>query len=62
MCIGRNCTDDIFILNVKKFENSKGETILGVTIDSKLTFDNHIKKVQESWSETLCTFKFLLIP
>ena len=44
MCIGRNWTDDIFILNVKKFENSKGETILGVTIDSKLIFDNHIKK------------------
>ena len=61
MCIGRNWTDDIFILNVKKFENSKGETVLGVTIDSKLIFDNHIKKSAKKLVKALCTFKFLLI-
>ena len=45
MCIGKNCADDTFIHNVKKFKNSKEETILGVTIDNKLTFSSRIKKV-----------------
>ena len=43
MCIGKNCIDDTFIHNDKSFENSTEETILGVAIDSKLTFDSHKK-------------------
>ena len=43
MCIGNNCTNYTLIHNGKMFENSKGETILGVTIDNKLTFDSLVK-------------------
>ena len=45
MCIGRNCADDAFLHNGKKFKNSKEETILGVIIDNKLSFDSHIKRL-----------------
>ena len=45
MCIGRNCADDAFLHNGKKFKNSKEETILGVIIDNKLSFDSHIKRI-----------------
>ena len=45
MCIGRNCADDAFLHNGKKFENSKEETILAVIIDNKLSFDSHIKRI-----------------
>ena len=40
MCIGKNTESDIF-----KFENSKEEVILGITIGNKLTFDSHIKSI-----------------
>ena len=32
----KNCEDDTFIRNSKKFENSKDETILGLTITNEL--------------------------
>ena len=45
MCIGKHCVDDTFIHNGKKFKNSKEETILGVIINNKLTFDSHINRM-----------------
>ena len=45
MCIGKNCADDTFIYNSKKFRNSKEETILGVIIDNKLTFYSRIDRI-----------------
>ena len=45
MCIRKNCADDTFLHNDKKFKNSKEKTILGVIIDNKLTFDSHINKI-----------------
>ena len=42
MCIRKSCADDTFIHNGKMFRNSKEETILGVIIDNKLTFDSHV--------------------
>ena len=45
MCIWKNCTDDMFLHNSKKFRNNKKETILGATIDNKLSSDSHISKV-----------------
>ena len=43
MSIGKNCTNDTIIHNGKMFENRKEKkTILVITIDNKLTFDNHI--------------------
>ena len=43
--IGKNCADDTFIRNGKKFKNSKEETNSGVIIDNKLTFDSYIKRM-----------------
>ena len=45
MCIGKNCTDDTFIHNGKMFQNNKEETMLGIIIDNKLTFDSHINRM-----------------
>ena len=45
MCIGKSCTDDTFIHNGKMFQNNKEETILGIIIDNKLTFDSHINRM-----------------
>ena len=45
MCIRKNCADDTFLHNDKKFKNSKEKTILGVIIDNKVTFDSHINKI-----------------
>ena len=45
MCSGKYCADDTFLRNGKKFENSKEEDVLGVTTESKLTLDSHIKRM-----------------
>ena len=45
MCIGKNRADDTFLHNVKKFKNSKEETIVGVIIDKKLSFNSHINRI-----------------
>ena len=43
ICIRKNCVDDTFIHNDKKFANRREETILSVVIDNKLTFDSYKK-------------------
>ena len=53
MCIGKNCEDDTFIHNGKKFKNSRKETILGVIIYNKLTCDSHINRTCEEASQKL---------
>ena len=53
MCIGKNCADETFIRNGKKFKNSKEETFLGVIIDNKLTFDSHINRMCKKASQKL---------
>ena len=45
MCIGKNTESDIFKFENVFLENSKEEVILGIAIDNKLTFDNHIKSI-----------------
>ena len=45
MCIEKSCTDDTFIHNGKMFQNNKEETMLGIIIDNKLTFDSHINRM-----------------
>ena len=41
----KHCEDDKFIHISKNFKNNKEEINLGVTIDSKLIFDSHIKRM-----------------
>ena len=53
MCIRKNCTNDTFLHNDKKFKYSKEETILGVITDKKLSFDSHINKISEKAGQKL---------
>ena len=40
-----NCDEDVFYYDNLTLKNSNEEKILGVTIDRKLTFHQHIKKI-----------------
>ena len=46
-CLGKNNDDDASSFNEFSLKNSDEETILGIKINPKLTFNSHIK--------TLCT-------
>ena len=43
--IGNNTESDILKFENVCSENSKEEVMLGITIDTKLTFDSHIKSI-----------------
>ena len=45
MCLGKNKENDTFNFGNISLNNSKEEMILGLTIDNKLSFDNHVKKI-----------------
>ena len=45
MCIGRDGENETFIFNDICYENSKEGDILEITINNKLNFDNHIRKM-----------------
>ena len=45
MSAGKNTGSDIFKFENVFLGNSKGEVILGITIDSKLISDSHIKRI-----------------
>ena len=45
MCIGRNTENDKFEFDNLRLENSKEKVVLGLTIDSKLTFESCIKNI-----------------
>ena len=47
MCIGKNTEKDKFELDNLFLENSK-EVVLGATNDNKLTFDSHIRIVENN--------------
>ena len=53
MCIGRNTQNNKFEFDNLLLENSKEEVVLGVTVDSKLTFDSHIKHMRRKAGEKL---------
>ena len=45
MCIRKNTESEIFKFKNMCLENSQEEKILGISIDSKFTFDSHIKSI-----------------
>ena len=45
MCIGRDGENETFTYKDVCYKNSKEEVILGITIDNKLNFDSHIRKM-----------------
>ena len=54
MCLGKNKENDTFNFGNISLKNSKGEVILGLTIDNKLSFDNHVKKICRKASQKTC--------
>ena len=42
MCLGRNILNAVLYFGCQNYANSKGETILGIIIDNKITFYGHI--------------------
>ena len=58
-CIGKNCADDKFIHNGKKYKNSKEEAILRVIINNKLTFDSHINRMCKKAGQKLSELSWI---
>ena len=54
MCIGKNKENDAFTFGNIFLKNSKEEVILGLTIDNKLSFDKHVKKICRKASQKAC--------
>ena len=54
MYLGKNKENDTFNFGNISLNNSKEEVILGLTIDNKLSFDNHVKKICRKASQKTC--------
>ena len=52
--LGKNKEYDKFNFGNISLNNSKEEVILGLTIDNKLCFDNHVKKIYAKASHKTC--------
>ena len=52
--LGKNKEYDKFNFGNISLNNSKKEVILGLTIDNKLSFDNHVKKICRKASQKTC--------
>ena len=53
-CRSINKENDTFNFENISIKNSKGEKILGLTIDNKLSLDNHVKKICKKASQKTC--------
>ena len=54
MCLGKNKENDTFNFGNLSLNNGKEEAILGFTIDNKLSFDYHEKKICRKASQKTC--------
>ena len=54
MCLAKSKENDTFNFGHRSLKNSKGKVILGLTIDNKLSFDNHVKKICRKASQKTC--------
>ena len=57
ICLGKNKKNNTFNFGNISLENSKVEVILGLTIDNKLSFDNHVKKFVEKQVKRLVHYQ-----
>ena len=53
MCIGREVENETFTLRDISYKNSYEEVILGITIDNKLNFDSHMRKMCKNSGQKL---------
>ena len=54
ICLGKNKENDTFNFGNISLKNSKEGVILGLTVDNKLPFDNHVKKICRKASQKTC--------
>ena len=54
MCLGKNKENDIFNCGNISLKDNKKEVISGLTIDNKLSFDNHVKKICRKATQKTC--------
>ena len=54
MCLGKNKEKETFNFENTSLKKSKEEVILGLTVDYKLSFDNHTKKICRKASQKIC--------
>ena len=54
ICLVKNKENDTFNFGNISLKNSKEEVILGMTIDNKPYFDNHVKKNCKKASQKTC--------
>ena len=54
ICLCKNKEKDAFNFGNISLKNSKEVAILGLTIDNKLSLDNHIKKICKKASQKIC--------
>ena len=54
MCLGKNEETDTFNFGNISLKDNKKEVISGLTIDNKLSFDNHVKKICRKASQKTC--------
>ena len=54
MSLGKNKENNTFNFGNISLKNSKEEVILGLAIDNKLSFDNHVKNVCRKGSQKTC--------
>ena len=45
MCLGKNTENERYFFNNTEMKNSSEEKILGKTVDNKLKFNSHVKKL-----------------
>ena len=50
----KNKENDTFNFRNISLKNSQEEVISGLTIDNKLSFDNHVKKIYRKASQKTC--------
>ena len=59
MCLGDNTENEIFFFNNILMEDSKEQKILGVIIDNRLNFKNHISKLCKKSSQKIAALSRL---
>ena len=53
MCLGKNAENEVYFFNNTEMKNSIEQKILGITIDNKLKFKNHVKNLCKKASQKI---------
>ena len=57
MCLGKDAVNDILKFCDEKLKSNELETVLGIEIDHKLTFNSHIKTLCSKAAKKLCALR-----